>query len=274
MLDIIHILNQILPALYLTTVLTYFFDFRKKSDLLNNVKRILLFAALGTHLAYLIFRSVEFNHLPITNKNEIFTLLAFAIAFSYFILELLSNVRGTGLFIISMSLIFQVFSTIFIQDLTSVPEVLRNRMLGTHVISALLGYSGFAVSAVYGILYILLYKELKLNKFGLIFNRLPSLETLEKLSYYSVVIGFVLLSIAMGIGIIWLPEAFPNFSYSDPKLLSTTLVWMIFGVGIMAKSVGNWYGKKVIKFYLIGFIIAMLSMLFANVLVKSFHVFY
>jgi hypothetical protein len=36
----------------------------------------------------------------------------------------------------------------------------------------------------------LLYKEIKENKYGLIFQRLPNLEILEKLSFYSAVIGF------------------------------------------------------------------------------------
>ncbi|MCL4550393.1 MAG: cytochrome c biogenesis protein, partial [Bacteroidetes bacterium] len=87
-----------------------------------------------------------------------------------------------------------------------VPEVLRNRLLGLHVISALLGYSGIIISAVYGVLFWLLYRNLKENKFGLIFNRLPSLEILEKLSFYAAVIGFILLTLAIVIGIICLPQ--------------------------------------------------------------------
>ncbi|MBN1301517.1 MAG: cytochrome c biogenesis protein CcsA [Melioribacteraceae bacterium] len=274
MIQLIHALNIVLPAVYIITLTAYLMDFRKQTSLLNNSKRIFLFITIGMHFLYLAARTIEFNHFPITNKFEIFTLIAFSISFSYFILELLSDVRGTGLFIIIIPFVFQFISSLFIKDLTVVPEVLLNRLLSLHVISAMLGYSGFAMSAVYGLLYAALYKQLKLNKFGLIFERLPSLETLEKMTYYSVIIGFVLLTFAIAIGIIWLPEAFPNFSYLDPKIISTTLVWIIFGVGILAKSVGNWYGKRVIKLYLSGFILAMLSMIFTNILAKSFHVFY
>lgn len=274
MLDTINTLNIVLPILYGATFFAYYWDFVKQKQTLHNAKRIFLFVTVAVHIFYLLSRTIEFNHPPITNKNEIFTILGFAIAFSYFVLELLSDIRGTGVFIIAIALIFQVISSIFIQDLSEVQEVLRNRLLGLHVISALLGYSGFTMSAVYGLLFTILYKEIKLNKFGLIFDRLPSLETLEKMSFYSVVIGFVLLTFAITIGVVWLPEAFPNFSYLDPKLVSTLLIWIIFGVGIMVKVVGNWYGKKVIKFFLIGYLITILSMIFSNVLAKSFHTFY
>jgi ABC-type uncharacterized transport system permease subunit len=130
------------------------------------------------------------------------------------------------------------------------------------------------MSAIYGLLYLILYKEIKLNKFGLIFNRLPSLEILERLSFYSAIIGFVLLSVAILIGIIWLPTAFPDFSYIDPKLIGTFLVWILYGIGILSKVFGKWQGKRVVVFSIVGFVIAILSTTLTNFLAQSFHSFY
>ena len=178
MLSTIHTLNIILPFLYLSTFGIYLYNFVREEDKDCNPKRILLFVTLLLHVIYLLIRTIEFNHAPITNKFEIFTVLAFSLGFAYFILELLTDVRKTGAFIIFFSLIFQVISSIYIQDLIEVKEILRNKLLGIHVMSALLGYSGFTIAAVYGGLFFLLYKDIKLNKYGLIFKRLPSLEIL------------------------------------------------------------------------------------------------
>ncbi|MGE5352385.1 MAG: inner membrane protein YpjD [Acidobacteriota bacterium] len=274
MYSAVKILNFLLPVLYSLTFLVYLYDFVKEKNRFSNSKRIFLFVTLIFHTFYLLVRTIDFNHPPITNVFEIFTVLAFAISCSYFILELLTDIRGTGLFIIVFSLIFQLISSLFIQDLIEVREVLRNRMLGLHVISALLGYSGITISAVYGLLFWILYKEIKLNKFGLIFERLPSLEKLEQLSYYSVVIGFVLLTIAIIIGAVWLPSAFPNFNWFDPKLVATGFVWLLYGLGILSKTVGGWRGKKVIVFSIAGFCLSIFSILLTNFLAKSFHSFY
>jgi ABC-type transport system involved in cytochrome c biogenesis permease subunit len=270
----VKIINIILPFLYILTFSVYLFDFIKGVKQLTNSKRIFLFVTLLIHIFYLLTWTIEFNHPPITNVFEIFSVLAFSLSCSYFLLELFTDVRGTGLFIIILSFLFQIISSIFIQDSPEVKEVLRNRLLGLHVISALLGYSGITISAVYGLLYWILYKRIKLNKFGLIFNRLPSLEILEDLSYYSAVIGFILLTIAIIIGIIWLPSAFPNFTYLDPKLVGTGLIWIIYGAGITSRFLGKLQGKKVIVFSIIGFIIAISSTIFTNFLAKSFHSFY
>lgn len=274
MLTLIHTINFALPFLYLVTFVVYLLDFVKDSKIYNRSKRIVLFVTISVHLLYVFLRTFEFQHPPITSKYEIFSVLAFAIGFSFFLLELISDVHKTGVFVIAISLFFQILSTIFIKDVFEVKEILRNNLLGLHVISALLGYAGFTVSAVYGILFSIMYKQIKLNQFGKIFDQLPSLELLEKLSFYSVIIGFVLLTFAMSIGIVWLPQAFNDFTYLDPKLISTTIVWLIFGVGIMTKVVGNWYGKKVIKFFLVGYVFAILSMFLANVIFPSFHSFY
>lgn len=274
MLESIHTINVILPFLYLATFGIYLYNFIKDDRQVYNAKRVFLFITLFVHVLYLLLRSVEFNHPPITSKFEIFTILAFSLSFAYFLLELLTDIRGTGAFIILFSLIFQIVSSLFIQDLIEVKEVLRNRLLGIHVMSALLGYSGFTIAAVYGILFYLLYKDIKLNKYGLIFRRLPSLEILEKLNFYSVLIGFILLTFSMLVGFIWLPSAFPDFSYTDPKLISVTIVWVIFLVGIVLKLGAKLYGKKVIIFSLVGFLIAIISMLISTLYAKTFHSFY
>ena len=266
--------NIILPFLYLITFSFYSYDFMKGGKRFVNSKRLFLFLTLFFHLFYLLLRTIYFDHPPITNVFEIFTVLAFSVSFSYFILELVTDIRGTGPFIIIISIVFQVISTMYIEDLVQVKDVLRSHLLGLHVFSALLGYSAITISAVYGFLYLILYKDIKLNKFGLIFDRLPSLDVLEKLSSYSAVIGFVLLTWAIIIGIIWLPKAFPNFSYADPKLIGTSMVWILYGLGISSKIFGKWQGKKVIMLSIVGFVLAIISTIITNFLAKSFHSFY
>jgi ABC-type transport system involved in cytochrome c biogenesis permease subunit len=270
----IDFINNLLPFLYVFSFIIYFYDFMKGGKQFANSKRLFLFLTLLIHLIYLVLRTIAFDHMPITNVFEIFTVLAFSISFSYFILELLTDVRGTGPFIIVISIVFQVISSVFIEDLVQVKDILRSNLLGVHVISALLGYSGITISAVYGFLYLTLYKEIKLNKFGLIFNRLPNLEILEKLSFFGAVFGFVLLTLAIIIGVIWLPRAFPDFSYVDPKLIGTSIVWLLYGIGIISKIMGKWRGKKVVSLSIVGFIIAIVSTMFTNFISRSFHSFY
>lgn len=274
MLQTVHFSNFVIPFLYWITLGIYLYDFVKGGKTFANSKRVFLLLTLLFHTFYLLIRTIAFDHPPITNVFEIFSVLALCVSLSYFILELVTDIRGTGLFIIAISVIFQTISSAFVQDLFYVKEILRSGLLGSHVLCALAGYSGLTISAVYGFLYLVLYKEIKLNKFGLIFDRLPSLEKLEQLSFYAAIIGFIFLSITIVIGIIWLPRAFTEFSFFDPKLVGTALVWLLYGIGITTKVLGRWQGKRVVVFSIIGFLIAISSTLISNFLAKSFHSFY
>ncbi len=273
MLETIRILNTTLPVLYMAIFAVYLIDFFKDKPALHNIKRIFLFVTLIIHTAYLLFWTIHFDHPPITTKFEIFTVLAFSVAFSYFLIELSSDIRATGAFIILFSLIFQSISSLFIEDLIDVPEVLRNRLLGLHVISALLGYAGITISAVYSVLFTIQYKRIKLNQFGLVFNRLPSLEMLEKLSVNSIIVGFALLTIAIVIGTVWLPQAFPDYSLLDPKLLMTGAVWLIYGSGLAVRFTSGLYGKKFMTFSVIGFVAAIIALAATGIMGSSFHQF-
>ncbi len=273
MLNVIHLLNYALPFLYLITFSLYLYDYLKDKYNLEIYKRGAVFTTIIIHCGYLAIRTFEYNYPPITNKYEIFTMLALAVTWAYFLVELISNIRVTGVFIIPFSIFFQVISTLCIADIYQVKEVLHNFLLGFHVVSAILGYAGFTLSAVYGILFLILYKKIKKNNFGLIFKRVPSLETLEQLSFYSVVIGFLFLTISILVGLIWLPNAFPDVNYNDPKLILSGLVWIIYAIGIIAKFFGKWYGKKVIITTLIGFAVIFFSLLLINLLGTSFHSF-
>lgn len=234
----------------------------------------MLAATVLIHLMYLLFRTVLFNHPPITTPFEIMTVIAFCIALAYLYIEVISKVHGTGMFVLIPAFLFQVISSLFIRDLGQVPEVLQSNLLGFHVTSALLGYTAIAVGAMYGILYLMLYHDIKSNHFSVIYKRLPNLEILESMSFRSTLFGFIFLSIAIVVGLIWLPIAFGQIFYSDPKLIGTMFIWMLYAVGLVSKKLAGWHGRKIVVLYVSGFIVALFSITFVNFFFSSFHQFY
>lgn len=271
MINFMPIMSFSLSVLYLITFLSYLYDFFAENNYLISIKRIVLFITLIFHVIYFVERTFFLGHLPIVTQYEIFSLIAFSIGFTYFLLELLSDIRGTGAFILLFSLIFQTKSSLFIQDIYVVNHVLQNYPLGTHVITAILGFTAISISAAYSFMYLLLYKNIKSNNFSIIFKRLPNLEILEKLTFYAMVIGFILLSIAVILGMTWLPSAFPEFSYFDSKIISTVLVTIIYGIGIFLKTKRIVIGKRFSQFSIYGFIFSILSLMLTSVIMDSFH---
>ncbi len=272
MIDLIHILNFIILLLYIANYLLYVKLFINNSKNISESTRILLPTTLAFHASYLLFRMIEFKHPPITDKFEIFTLLSFALLLIYFVIEKTTKNKKTGIFILLFPLSFQFVSTVFIKDSYIVKEVLNNPLLGLHVSLAILGNSGFIISAAYGIMFVLLFRKIKLKNYGLVFKNIPSLDTLEKMTFRSLLIGYILFSLAILIGAAWLPIAFPEFNHLDPKLISSIIIWSIYSIGLIFKLKFKWYGKKVIYFSIIGFFITILSQIITFI-TTSFHSF-
>lgn len=270
----VDILNIVLPLLYGGLLFLYGRSFFKTVSRADNIKTLMLVATVALHLVYLLLRTVLFNHPPITTPFEIMTVIAFCIALAYLYIEVVSKVHGTGLFVLIPAFFFQILSSIFIRDLGHVPEILRSNLLGFHVTSALLGYTAIAVGAMYGLLYLMLYHDIKSNHFSVIYKRLPNLEILESMSFRSTLFGFIFLSIAIAVGLIWLPIAFGEIFYSDPKLIGSMFIWALYAVGLLSKKIAGWQGRKTAVLYVSGFIVALFSITFVNFFFSSFHHFY
>jgi len=271
---LVDVFQVALPFLYAALVGVYALAFFRNARSRELLKTRALAVVLVCHLVYLIARTIAFDHPPITNVFEILTLLAAAMAFSYLYIELRTQVRNTGLFILAVAFLFQTVSSIFVRDLVEIPEYLHSLVLGFHVSTALFGYTGISLSAVYGLLYLMLYHDIKSSRFGLIYNRLPNLEGLETLSHKAEVFGFVMLGIAIVIGLVWLPAVFTDFSYMDPKLVTTVAIWVVYAAGLWAKRRFGWKGRKTMVLSLVGFGVIFFSMMIINTYLTSFHRFH
>ncbi|MCC6395830.1 MAG: cytochrome c biogenesis protein CcsA [Bacteroidetes bacterium] len=271
---IVDLLRLVLPLLYAVLVVVYGITFFTSAPRLERTKHPALILVILLHGAYLAARTIAFDHPPITSVFEILTLLAVSNAIAYLYVEFRTHVQNTGLFVLSFTLVFQTVSSIFIKDLLVIPDYLHSLVLGFHVSTALLGYTALSLSAVYGLLYLMLYHEIKSSRFGMVYSRLPNLEMLETMSHRAEVFGFVMLSIAILIGVVWLPVVFKDISYLDPKLIGTIAIWCLYALALMAKRKGGWQGRKTMIVSLVGFAFVFLSMIVINIYLSSFHTFH
>jgi len=260
-----------LPVIYFAVVWAYGKAFFSDTAWAKKLKSKLLTGAIIVHFVYFILRIAAFGHPPVTSVGEILSVLAFSVALAYAVIERRSRAKETGYFILNFSFFFQLGSSLYIRDLIEVPQILRSNWFGLHVTSALIGYSAITISAVYGFLYLMLYHEIKANRFGVIYKKLPNLETLERMNFIAITLAFAFLTTAILAGFVWLPQAFTNFSYADPKLLGTIIIWSLYGIGIVAKRSGNLRGRSLMILSICAFAIAIFSMTIINMFFSGFH---
>jgi ABC-type uncharacterized transport system permease subunit len=274
---IIHFINSVaevlLPIGYVLTAFMYAMDFQQCDAISSKWKTRTLLSTVIVHFFYIGLHTAEFGRCMVTTPFEIMSLIAFTLAVTYAILELRTGERGTGVFIITMATVLELTSAIMTKLPTSdLPNpVLSEMAIGLHVSFAIFGYAGFALSAMHGIMYLLMYRELKSGSFGAIYKNLPSLESLERMAVMSALVGFIFLTVSMIIGVAWLPRAYDNYSYLDPKLIATALTWLLYGALLFARYVLRVEGSRIVKLAIWGFAFAIISMTIVNGFLSEFH---
>ena len=267
-------LNNILPVVYFALVWTYGKAFFADKLWAKQAKTPLLLCTIVLHSFSLAVRVIEFRHPPVTSVFEILSVLACSISIIYLAIEYHSRQKETGYFILNIAFFFQLASSLFIRSTSEVPEILRSPLFGVHVTSALLGYAASTIAGAFSLMYLMLYHEMKATQFGVIYKKLPTLETLERMTFTTVILAFVLLSIAILFGFIWLNRVIPEPDYFDPKLVGTMVMWAMYGFLVVAKARYGWKGRKVMILSIAGFLISLFSMTFINIFFSKFHKFY
>jgi len=270
----IHLLNTLLPMLYALAALAYAVDFFRDDRLATKATRPMLVLVIVLHAMYLALRTLSYKHIPLASISEVMTTTAFAVTVVYYYVEFRTGTHKTGMFLLTFSFLFQTVSSAFISEMGVFPEVLKSPLFGVHTGSAVLGYTAFAVSAIYGVLYLLLYHDLKSNRFGIVYRHLPSLDLLSTMSRRAAVLGLLFLTITISLGTLWgyLERVrFPHF-YRDPKPISTVIVWVVYAIGAVLHYGFGWTGRRTVHFSLFGFALLVISIMAVRLWIPSFHV--
>ncbi|GAB4173634.1 MAG: hypothetical protein Kow00108_08500 [Calditrichia bacterium] len=271
--SILNFLQIFLPMAYFLTTFYYARFFFHEDPAAEKKLSWLLNGTLILHIIYIASWGLFYNHYPLASIFEVMTVIALFIALIYKYIETRLKIKTTGYFILIMAFILQLSSSVFIKKVDQIPEILNSPLFDFHSTFATLGYSALVISSIYSLMYILLYHDLKSNRFSIIFERLPSLESLAGMIYKSAVLGSVFLTLAIFLGHVFMKQTFNVWFKFDFKILSVYLVWLLYLLEIIGKKKFNWAPRIMAYLSIAGVVIIILSVVVVSYFIPSFHKF-
>ncbi len=269
---ILNVLLHLLPVLFGFTFFNYLLVFVSEDKTVRRLARPLLAVSVVTNFIYLLGFTIYFEHIPMVNVFQVVGAVGFAVAATYLWVETKAGTLHTGPFILFLVLACQVINTLFPKLDREVPEILQDGLFSLHVSAAVLGYSAFVVSAVYGFLYLLLYQDIRRKRFGLVFRRLPSLDILDRMNAAASLVGFMFLTVAIAVGAAWSSRIYGEV-HLDPKVVAAGVTWLVYGLAIAARRWTSWSGPRMAYSSLIGFVVILFSIFGVNFFFTRFHEF-
>lgn len=263
--------NLLLPLGYLLATIAYGLLFFAEHALARRAATPLLASTVVLHLAYLTAVTLRFQQFPAVTVSQALSVVALAVALVYLFVEWHGRERSTGFWLVALVFFFQLLASLLRVPEPPDREIFHSALFAGHVSLALLGYAAFVVAAGYGFLFLELYRDLKGGRFSTFFGKLPPLEVLERMMTGALVIGFVGLTGAVVLGIVWAERTFPGQWLGDPKILFTFAVWALYAVALLLRRTRRWHGRQTAMASLVGLGAILFSLLAVNLLFSDFH---
>lgn len=129
--------------------------------------------------------------------------------------------------------------------------------LRVHVTVSILAYAMLTLATVQALLLALQDNQLRSHHPGGFIRALPPLQTMEALLFEMIGLGFVLLTLSLLSGFLYLEDMFAQ--HVVHKTLLSIIAWLVFGALLWGRWRFGWRGTTAIRWTLSGFVVLMLA---------------
>jgi ABC-type transport system involved in cytochrome c biogenesis permease subunit len=274
-------LNLIPLVLYAAAAVAYAIHFAKRQPGTGRTATTLLLLAALAHTFVIGMQTMEVRHVPIASPSRAVSSFVWMLALSYLYLEMTTDERAMGVFILPIAVFLQAISA-FSPGIENADPVLDSPWFWVHVASLLFAYASFALAAMLGLTYVLQFKEIKKKHLGYFYTRLPSLHILDAMNSRAVMVGWLFLTIGVAVGVVWTAQArvlspgnlnLQAMSLDDPKILIAFITWAVYSFEVFARTTMGWTGRRAAWLSALGFAIVLLNFLPVSYFVTTSHTF-
>lgn len=128
-----------------------------------------------------------------------------------------------------------------------------------HLVLSLLAYCFLFIAALQAVLMSAFEKRLHHGGAAASMPGLPPLLTLESVLFKLIWAGFILLTLALGSGILFSEEIFGKALSFSHKTFFAFLSWLVFGALLAGRMIWGWRGRLAVRWTITGFVMLLLA---------------
>ncbi len=196
--------------------------------------------------------SVEGIDLGVFNSISLITLL---IAFTLLIASFSNPVENLGILLFPFAALAILLSQLFpFQHLMLIAQASEIRI---HIVLSIIAYSLLTIAAVQALVLAFQDRHLRNRKPGGFIRALPPLQTMESLLFQMIALGFIVHTLSIITGIMYLEDMFAQ--HLAHKTVLSLIAWLVFATLLWGRWRFGWRGATAIRWTLGGFSALALS---------------
>ena len=223
----------------------------QRQDLVHRLSMLAALAGWAVHTMALIFRSLELGAPPLGSLPDAISVAVWVIVLLEVLIEQRTGVRVLGAFVLPIVVMLSLNATSSRPG--ALAPALASAWVWVHIALAMVGVAAFVFNFAGAIMYLLQERQLKTKRPGAFYYRLPSLQTLDRLTFRTLALGFPVLTTGLVLGAIWARAAWGSAFTFDPLAFFSLLTWVIYAGTLAGRAVAGWHGRRAAYFSIIGF---------------------
>lgn len=203
------------------------------------------------HLLSMILRGLEIGSIPLTEKHDTISFMAFSMALTYWYFIRKKEIKNLDIFALPLIAFFMFVSFIHM-PINTISPFLKTPWFYLHTFFFFSSYGFFGVSSGIGVLYLLSGE----NEY-------------ESLQYKGVINGWILFSLSLIAGSIWFFIAYGTYWLWTSKELWTTLTWFYYGLYLHVRLMKGFRGWPASVIGSLGFAVALFTYFGVGTIIPS-----
>jgi len=206
------------------------------------------FVAVGLHAGILYHNIFSFSGINFGFFHAL-SLISWLVALLLLVTAISKPVENLGIAILPLAAV-AVLLEYFIPSQHFLPA--GERHLEIHILLSIIAYSLLSIAALQAILLAIQDQHLHNKHPGGFIRMLPPLQTMETLLFQMIALGFILQSLSLISGFVFLDDIFAQ--HLAHKTVLSIVAWLVFAILLWGRWRFGWRGKTAIRWTLGGFI--------------------
>ena len=229
----------------------------QRDELIHRLASLATLAGWILHTVALLTLALDLGRPPLGSLPEALLVAVWVVVLVEMWLERRYGLPVLGAFVLPVALAFSLQS---MPMRPLIGSTLRGAWVWVHILLALVGIAAFVLNFAGALMYLLQERQLKTKRPGALYYRLPALETLDRLTYRTLALGFPFLTIGLILGALWAGAAWGSVFAFDPLALLSLVAWAVYALALAGRATAGWHGRRAAYFAILGFAVLALTL--------------
>lgn len=233
----------------------------QREEIVHRLASLATLAGWAAHSIALIALAVETGQPPFGSLSQAVSTAIWVGVLLEMLVERQYRIPALGAFVMPVVVVLSLkASAVRPVGVEQLGAAFRGAWVWIHISLAMVGIAAFILNFAGAVMYLLQERELKAKRPRTFYYRLPDLQTLDRLTYRTLALGFPFLTTGLILGALWARTAWGSVLTFDPLASLSFLAWAIYAAILAGRAVAGLHGRRAAYFAVFGFTVLVLTL--------------